>query len=199
MGARGLRRVAVLAYPQVDVVDVAGPCEVFAGARPALRAAGVAEDAGYAVDVLSSTRDLTIETDSGVRLLAHRSYAGHRDTIDTLQAWLAEHLDEDLSVERLAARTHMSPRNFARVFRRQLGCTPARFVEQMRVEAACRRLEESEAGLAQIACECGFGSAHSLRRSFLRELRVALSDYRSRFHAGPTLPFRRPRALASTR
>ncbi len=330
MGAQPLRRVAVVAYPQADAIDVAGPCEVFATSKWALRAAGIADEPGYAVEVLSAARDLAIETDSGVRLLAHRSYLGHRGDIDTLlvagglgaeqaaqdprllrwlarmaprvrrlgsvctgafllaaaglldgrratthwkwcqrlaraypsvrvepdpifvrdghvytsagvtagmdlalalveedygpevalriarnlvlfvrrpggqsqfsallelqaadreplrelQAWVAEHLDEDLGVERLAERVHMSPRNFARVFTRQVGWTPARFVERLRVEAARRRLEETRAGLAQVARECGFGSADSLRRSFLRVLRVAPSDYRGRFHAG---------------
>jgi transcriptional regulator GlxA family with amidase domain len=330
MGVQGLRRVAVIAYPRVDPLDVAGPCEVFATARSALRALGAPNEPGYAVEVLSCSRELAINSDSAVRLLAHRSYRSCRGEIDTLlvagglgyneaardrdllrwlhrvaprvrrlgsvctgsfvlaaaglldgrratthwnycqrlareyptvrvdpdpifvrdgnvytsagvtagmdlalalveedhgrdvalhvarnlvlfvrrpggqsqfsallelqaadreplrelQAWVAEHLDQDLSVERLAGRVHMSPRNFARVFSRQVGWTPARFVERLRVEAARRRLEESAAGLAQVARECGFGSADSLRRSFLRVLRVAPSDYRGRFHTG---------------
>jgi transcriptional regulator GlxA family with amidase domain len=110
--------------------------------------------------------------------------AADREPLRDLQAWVAEHLDQDLGVERLAERVHMSPRNFARVFTRQVGWTPARFVERLRVEAARRRLEESTAGLDQVAHECGFGSADSLRRSFLRVLRVAPSDYRGRFHTG---------------
>ena len=98
-----------------------------------------------------------------------------------LQAWIAEHPSADLSVATLAARVAMSPRNFARVFVRELGLTPARFVEQIRVEAARRRLEESAHGVDLIASECGFGSAESMRRSFVRTLRVPPSAYRSRF------------------
>jgi transcriptional regulator GlxA family with amidase domain len=98
-----------------------------------------------------------------------------------LQAWIAEHPSADLSVATLAARVAMSPRNFARVFARELGTTPARFVEQIRVEAARRRLEESAHGVDLIASECGFGSAESMRRSFVRTLRVPPSAYRSRF------------------
>jgi transcriptional regulator GlxA family with amidase domain len=81
----------------------------------------------------------------------------------------------------MAERVHMSPRNFARVFSRQTGWTPARFVERLRVEAARRRLEESGAGLDRVARECGFGGPDSLRRSFLRVLRVTPADYRHRF------------------
>ena len=59
-----------------------------------------------------------------------------REPIRDVQEWLPEHLQEDLSVEALARRAAMSPRNFARAFRDQVGVTPARYVERMRVEAA---------------------------------------------------------------
>jgi transcriptional regulator GlxA family with amidase domain len=108
--------------------------------------------------------------------------AADREPVRDLQAWAAEHLAEDLSVEALAGRVHMSSRNFSRVFRREVGRTPARFVERLRVEGARRRLEETAAGLRQIARECGFGSPDSMRRSFLRVLGVVPSDYRARFH-----------------
>ncbi len=324
------RRVAILVYPGVDLLDVAGPSEIFGAARRAVAAAGGPAGAGYSLELLAASRGLAVQTESTVALLAHRSYAARRDPIDTLlvagglgcleaakdqkllrwlrrtaprvrrlgsvctgafllaaaglldgrratthwrwcrqlaqqypkvevdpdpifirdggvitsagitagmdlalalveedfgravalwiarhlvlfarrpggqsqfsvllelqaadreplrdlQAWVAGHLDEDLSVERLAGRVHMSPRNFARVFRRQVGWTPARFVERLRVEAVRRRLEETDAGLARLARECGFGSPDSLRRSFVRVLRVAPADYRRRFHPG---------------
>jgi transcriptional regulator GlxA family with amidase domain len=111
--------------------------------------------------------------------------AAERRPIRDLQAWIAEHLSGDLSVEALAARAHMSPRNFARVFRAEVGQTPARFVERVRVDAARRLLEESEVSLDRVARECGFGGADSMRRSFLRVLRVAPSAYRGRFLSGP--------------
>jgi transcriptional regulator GlxA family with amidase domain len=336
MSATGLRRIALVAYPLVDLLDVAGPSEVFGAAGRAQAAVGGSSAAGYLLEVLSSSRQLAIETDSAVGLLAHRTYRRQRGPIDTLlvagglgaseaakdqallrwlkrmagrvrrlgsictgafvlaaaglldgrratthwkwcahlarsypqidvqadaifvrdghiytsagvtagmdlalalveedfgraavlwiarhlvlfarrpggqsqfsvlldlqaaereplrdlQAWLAEHLDQDLSVERLAGRVHMSARNFARVFRRQVGWTPARFVERLRVEAARRRLEESAAGLAQVARACGFGNPDSLRRSFLRVMRVAPADYRRRFRADAPRGFR---------
>jgi transcriptional regulator GlxA family with amidase domain len=324
------RRIAIVVYPGVDLLDVAGPSEIFAATRRAVAAASGPAGAGYSLELLSASRNLAIETDSAVGLLAHRSYATCRERIDTLlvagglgcleaakdrnllrwlrrtaprvrrlgsictgafvlaaaglldgrratthwrwcqqlalqypridvdpdpifirdggvitsagvtagmdlalalveedfgpaaalwiarhlilfarrpggqsqfsvllelqaadraplrdlQAWITGHLAEDLSVERLAERVHMSPRNFARIFRHQVGWTPARFVERLRIEAARRRLEESDAGLARLARECGFGSPDSLRRSFVRVLRVAPADYRRRFHRG---------------
>ena len=116
--------------------------------------------------------------------------AADREPLRELQAWIADHLAGDLSVEGLAARVAMSPRNFARVFAREVGLTPARFVAKMRVEAARRRLEESTHGVDRVASECGFGSAESMRRAFLRALRVTPSAYRSRFRAVPVVAAR---------
>ncbi len=107
--------------------------------------------------------------------------ASDRQPISDLQAWILDHLADDLSVDRLAARCAMSPRNFARLFVKQTGLTPARFVERGRIEAVRRRLEESDRGLDQIAAECGFGSADALRRSFARSLHVSPRDYKARF------------------
>ncbi len=60
--------------------------------------------------------------------------AARRDPLREVQGWIADHLDADLSVGALAARAHMSPRNFARAFAREVGMTPAAYVETVRVE-----------------------------------------------------------------
>jgi transcriptional regulator GlxA family with amidase domain len=104
-----------------------------------------------------------------------------RQPLSELQAWVADHLAEDLSVERLAGRVAMSPRNFSRTFRREVGVTPARFVERVRVEAARRLLEESTLSVDEVAARCGFGTAETMRRSFLRSLHVSPTEYRHRF------------------
>jgi transcriptional regulator GlxA family with amidase domain len=75
----------------------------------------------------------------------------------------------------------MSPRHFARTFHQQVGVTPARYVENVRLEAARRRLEESRDPVELVASACGFGSTESMRRAFLRGLGVAPSEYRRRF------------------
>lgn len=110
-----------------------------------------------------------------------QSQLSERAPLRELQTWMLEHPGEDLAVEVLAKRAAMSPRHFARVFGRELGVTPARYVEQIRIEAARRRLEESELGLDAIAEACGFGSAETLRRAFHRQVHVSPSEYRSRF------------------
>lgn len=106
-----------------------------------------------------------------------------REPLRELQAWIADHPAADLSVEALARRLGMSPRNFARVFAREVGRTPARFVEEARVEAARRRLEGGDEGIDAVAAAAGFGSAETMRRSFLRVLRVGPAAYRSRFRS----------------
>jgi transcriptional regulator GlxA family with amidase domain len=107
--------------------------------------------------------------------------ASDRKQIEEICSWTHDNLRQDLPVEKLAAKAGMSPRNFARVFLKDTGTTPARFVERLRVEAARRRLEESHDKLEKIADDCGFSSLQGLRRSFLRILRVPPNDYRHRF------------------
>jgi len=101
--------------------------------------------------------------------------------IRELQDWLINHLDEDLTVESLAERTSMSPRNFARVFHREAGITPAKFIEKLRVETARRRLGETKLTIEEISEECGLGGPDTLRRLFLRHFKTTPSDYRRSF------------------
>ena len=104
-----------------------------------------------------------------------------REPLRDLQAWIVEHPDEDLRIEALARRAAMSPRNFARAFTREVGMTPARFVEQARLGAARRRLEDTGNGFDEIAAATGFGTAETMRRAFLRGLAINPSAYRARF------------------
>ena len=75
----------------------------------------------------------------------------------------------------------MSPRNFFRVFVREVGMTPGHFVERVRVEAARRLLEETSRGVPAVATTCGFGSPETMRVAFRRTLGVSPKGYRSRF------------------
>ena len=113
--------------------------------------------------------------------VALSAQAAERKSFQDLQVWIAENLSKDLSVEALAERAAMSARNFARVFARELGKTPARYVEQVRVEAARTQLAATDDGVDQIASRCGFSSAELLRRCFLRHFKVAPSQYRKHF------------------
>src|SRR2546422_11075760 len=101
-------------------------------------------------------------------------------SVRELVAWAAEHPAADLSVPALARRVGKSPRHLTRVFRKELGVAPAEAVEQLRLEAARRALQQSGAGLEEVAARCGFGSAEVLRRAFLRSLHITPSAYRAR-------------------
>jgi transcriptional regulator GlxA family with amidase domain len=106
-----------------------------------------------------------------------------------LLAWMTENLHRPLTVEALAARANLSPRNFSRVFLEETGQTPARLVERMRVEEARRRLENGRTGLAAVAAACGFQTEETMRRSFLRQIGTPPSGYRDRFQrAGASGP-----------
>lgn len=99
-----------------------------------------------------------------------------------LQAYIQEHPEADLSIERLARRVAMSPRNFARLFAKEVGMTPARFVAAVRVESARRMLEESAESLESICGRCGLGTPESMRRAFMRSLGIPPGQYRERFN-----------------
>lgn len=102
-----------------------------------------------------------------------------------LLGWLPEHLGDDLTVPRLAARAGMSPRTFARIFRDQVGTTPAAHVEALRVEAARRLLETTDLTVAAIARRSGFGRAETLHRAFARSVGTTPDRYRQH-HAHST-------------
>ncbi|MDF7631758.1 helix-turn-helix domain-containing protein [Erwiniaceae bacterium L1_55_4] len=102
--------------------------------------------------------------------------------IHDLQSWIRANLAKDLSVEKLAERVAMSPRNFTRVFTRETGASPARYVAEARLAAARELLEQSRATLERIALDTGFGSSINLRRSFERQLHLTPGEYRQRFH-----------------
>jgi len=106
-----------------------------------------------------------------------------RHSLRDLQRWIADNPGCDLRVDVLAARAAMSPRHFARAFRDEVGVTPARYVERVRLEAARWRLEESDEPIAAIAEACGFGTDETMRRSFLRALGTFPSEYRRRFRS----------------
>ena len=100
-----------------------------------------------------------------------------------VQRWMADHPDADLSIEACARRCGMSVRNFARRFARDVGTTPAAWVEAMRIERARELLEETDEGVDAIAGRCGFGTQETMRRAFARRMRVSPSAYRERFQA----------------
>ncbi len=95
--------------------------------------------------------------------------------------WVHANLDAELSVETLAARAHMSTRTFARRFAEQTGTTPHRWVIHQRVLAAQHLLETTDLSVEEIARNCGFGAAVTLRHHFRRRLGVTPTAFRRQF------------------
>jgi len=98
-------------------------------------------------------------------------------SIQELQVWITENIERKLSMRLLAERASMSTRNFQRVFTREVGQTPSRYVLQTRVEAARRQLELTHLGLKTIARSAGFSSVDVMRRAFLRVLGITPVRY----------------------
>jgi len=111
-----------------------------------------------------------------------KAQALEKDTFDNLHLWIMNNLDnEELTIEMLAEQACMSPRNFARVYKKTTGRSPAKAVELFRLESARRLLEDSNHNIRTIARQCGFGDEERMRTAFLRTLAIAPSEYRERF------------------
>lgn len=104
-----------------------------------------------------------------------------RAALQELQRWVAANPAEDHSVANLAKRMDLSPRHFARLFHSEVGITPATWVEEARVSAARRLLEQGNEAPKQVAAQCGFADADTLRRAFARHVGVTPAEYRKRF------------------
>ena len=103
------------------------------------------------------------------------------DRFADLIAWIAAHLERDLSVPQLAERARLSPRHFSRRFHETFGCTPAQFVDNLRLTAARERLTAAGRTVDSVAASVGFTSADVFRRRFRKRFGVAPKNYRERF------------------
>src|SRR3954467_893947 len=109
-----------------------------------------------------------------------RAQMAERRPLRELQEWMTANVGAALSVPALAARAAMSERNFARAFSREVGMTPAAYVEALRVDQARLRLESTGQKLEAVARDCGFGTVETMRRAFQRRLGVGPAGYRDR-------------------
>jgi len=181
--ARRFRRVAVDPRPTwVQDGNIYTSAGISAGIDLAL--AWVEEDHGAAT-ALKVARELVLflrrpggQDQVSVSLEAQ---AAQTKSLQDLQVWMTEHLGLPLSVERLADRIAMSPRNFARAFVREFGTTPGHYLAQLRIEAARRLLEQTDRSVIQVAGAAGFRSGDVMRRAFIRALGTTPVRYRRHF------------------
>lgn len=163
-----------------------GPLYSSAGITAAidLALALVEEDYGSRL-ALAAARDLVVylKRSGGQRQYSEplRFQAKAGDRFADLAEWIASHLEEDLSVETLAARVRLSPRQFSRRFTQTFGLTPGEQVEALRLDAARDYLSGTGAAVETIAGAVGFRSDDAFRRAFSRRFGVSPSDYRRRF------------------
>jgi transcriptional regulator GlxA family with amidase domain len=110
-----------------------------------------------------------------------RAQAARREPLREVQQWITDHPAADLSVDTLADRAGLSPRQFARSFAAETGVPPGQHVAAVRLEAARRMLEDCSGGIEQVARACGYGNSEAMRRAFIRALGVPPASYRNRF------------------
>lgn len=179
------------AFPRAHVE----PDEIFIGDRRLLTSGGVTAGIDLALSIVMEHhgRELALEV-AKVILVAIRRQGGQArfspllnelgkqaSPLGKVQEYILEHLDEDISVERLATLASMSTRNFSRVFVRELNMTPKEFVQNARVDRARQFLESSDLPMKTIAFRAGFGSVRHMRQLFCQKLGVSPTEYRLQF------------------
>ncbi len=107
--------------------------------------------------------------------------------LEQVCAWALEHLNEDLTIDTLAARAAMSPRSLVRHFRAQVGVSPRQWLLAHRIDRARQLLEETDLSVEHVAGLVGFGSAGSLRPHFRAATGLSPAAYREQFNPPSTI------------
>jgi transcriptional regulator GlxA family with amidase domain len=178
-------------YPDVDV----DPDPIFIKDRGLATSAGITAGIDLALALVEDDlgRDAALAVARALVVFLRRpgsqsqfsaqlsAQLAERQPLRDVQQWVAEHPADDLSVESLAKRASLSPRQFARAFAAETGLPPGRYVDLARLEAARRHLEDTVEGVDQTARSCGYGTTEAMRRAFVRALGVSPAEYRRRF------------------
>jgi transcriptional regulator GlxA family with amidase domain len=181
------------AYPAVTVE----PDAIFVRDAPVVTAAGVTAGVDLALSLVEEDHGAALARRVAKWLVVFMQRPGGQsqfsvwqdtrpvpdEALRQLLADIAANPGADLSLPAMAARLATSVRHFSRLFTRQVGTSPGRYVERARVEAARTLLEGGQEGVEAVARSCGFGTAETMRRAFLRQLGVPPSAYRSRFRS----------------
>ncbi len=177
-------------YPQLDTV-----CDVlYVEDGPVVTSAGTASGIDACLHIVR--QELGAEAANGIarRMVVSPHREGGQaqfietpvpevaaDTLAPVLAWLQAHLDDDVTIDELAARAHLSPRTFARRFRAETGTTPHHWLIQQRLGRAELLLESTDEPVERVAVLSGFGSATALRHHFTRRRGTSPQSYRRSF------------------
>lgn len=166
-------------YPQINLM----PDRIFTRDGDVWTSAGITAGIDLALALIEDDYGPSVARRTAQQLVIHRQRSGGQSQfaglVDAggfsgrfagLVDWVRANLGAPLTVETLADRAAMSPRNFARAFARDTGMTPAKAIERLRVEAAQEAIEAGEGSLDRIAARVGLGDPGRMRRSFHRTL-----------------------------
>jgi transcriptional regulator GlxA family with amidase domain len=179
-------------FPAIDV----DPDPIFVRSSPTVwTAAGVCAGIDLALALVESDHGTEVAQTVARWLVLHLRRPGGQ-TQFAAPVWVARAKREPIravqdavesepggahSICELARRAAMSPRHFTRVFTDEVGEAPGAYVERVRTEAARRQLEQTDDTVVAIAARCGFGTAETMRRNFIRRIGVSPDQYRKTF------------------
>ena len=164
-------------YPKVKVEED----RIFVVDGPVWTSAGMSAGIDLALAMVEDDLGVEIARSVAKKMVVYHRRAGGQsqfsallelepksDRIQSTLAYARGHLHTRLSIEELADVAHLSPRQFSRAFRSETGQSPAKAIENLRVEAARLMLEEGQHSIDVVARETGFGDRERMRRAFLR-------------------------------
>ncbi|RQR22284.1 helix-turn-helix domain-containing protein [Burkholderia sp. Bp9143] len=178
-------------YPKIQV----GPAPIWIKDGNVYTSAGISSGIDLALSLVSEDlgADFALEIAKNLVLFLRRpggqaqfsfalqSQRTHDSGLNDLCLWIGEHLHMDLTVEIMAARVSTSVRTLMRMFQRELQTTPARYVENVRLEAVCRSLAFGDRSMHDICRQHGYRSVDALRKAFTRRFGVSPTEYARRF------------------
>jgi transcriptional regulator GlxA family with amidase domain len=180
-------------FPAARVVDEG----IFVKDRGVWTSAGITAGIDLALSLVEEDHGRRVAMAVARRLVLFLRRSGHQAQFSSalrrqekepprlrdISAFVVEHIDETLPVDRIAAGAGMSPRSLSRWCREHLGESPAELVRRLRIEEARRLLEETSLPLKDITARTGLGDASTMWRVFTRRLGVTPAAYRQRFAA----------------
>jgi len=165
------------AFPRVRLA----PDRIFVKDDNVWTSAGISAGIDLALAMVAEDHGEEIAKETARQLVVYHRRSGGQSQFSTLLelkaptgrfkpllSWARERLDQPLTVERMAEQAHMSARHFTRAFIAEIGMTPSKAIEKLRIEVAKSRVEDIGEPIEEIARSTGFGDPERMRRAFMR-------------------------------